>query len=161
MNRRQIALKLVLAELGLPATMDSFDDRLILQKAVYLAQQAGISLGYHYYWYLRGPYCRELTADAYTTLTDTPAGWSLGENSKTKLAKLKDFFAELKSQQDPVKAFELFASVLFAVVTGQAKADDESRIAQLMQSAGKNFSEGDVHDAIKGLRVHGFMPAAS
>lgn len=139
--------------------MDSFDDRLILQKAVYLTQQAGIPLGYHYYWYLRGPYCRELTADAYTTLSEIPAGWSLGDDSKQKLAKVKQFFALLKSQPDPVRAFELFASVLFAVVTGQAQADDGARITQLMQVAGKSFSEGDVNESIKSLRDQGFLPA--
>jgi uncharacterized protein YwgA len=159
MNRRQIALKLVLAELEVPATMDSFDDRLILQKAVYLAQQADISLGYHYYWYLRGPYCRELTADAYTTISETPGGWSLGDASKQKLAKIKQFFLKLKAKPDPVKAFELFASVLFAVKTGQAKADDGKHITQLMQAAGKSFSEGDVNEAIKCLREQGFLPA--
>ena len=159
MNRRQIGLKLVLAELEVPATMDSFDDRLILQKAVYLAQQAGIPLGYHYYWYLRGPYCRELTADAYTTLGDIPAGWNLDVGSKQKLGKIKELFAIIKAKPEPVKAFELFASVLFAVVTGQAQADDSAHITELMRAAGKSFSEGEVNESIQCLRSQGFLPA--
>ena len=159
MNRRQIALKLVLEELGVPETMDSFDDRLILQKAIYLAQQAGIPLGYHYYWYLRGPYSRELTADAFAMLGEAPAGWSLDEGSKQKLGKLNEFFSELKTEPNPVKAFELFASVLFAVVTGQAQAGDGNRITQLMHAAGKNFSLDEVNVAVLRLREQKFLPA--
>ncbi|MCB1125124.1 MAG: hypothetical protein KDM81_01410 [Verrucomicrobiae bacterium] len=158
MNRRQIALKLVLAELGIRATMESFDDRLILQKAVYLAQQAGIPLGYHYYWYLRGPYSRELTADAFATLTEAPAGWSLDQRSKRKLAKLKTFFREFKSGSSKVRAFEMFASVLFAVVTGQAQATNAAGITKLMRTAGKNFTEKEVNAAVQRLRDQGLLP---
>ncbi len=43
-----------------------FDQRLILQKTVYLLQRAaGIELDYHYNWYLRGPYSPTLARDAY------------------------------------------------------------------------------------------------
>jgi len=160
MNRRQIALKLVLAELDVPATMDSFGDRLILQKAVYLAQQAGIPLGYHFCWYLRGPYSRDLTADAYSTLSETPAGWTLGEALRQKLARLSDFMRQLKAEPDPVKAYELLASVLFSVNTGQAQVGDCGRITQLMRAAGKDFTQEEVNGAVQRLRTHSFLPAA-
>jgi len=55
MNRRQIALKLVLDSLGIQLSMSSFDERLALQKTIYLAQQMGVPLGYQFSWYLRGP----------------------------------------------------------------------------------------------------------
>lgn len=160
MNRRQIALKLVLEELDVPATMDSFDGRLIVQKAVYMAQQAGIPLGYHYYWYLRGPYSRELTGDAYETLGDTPEGWNLDEPTKKKLAPLKKFFKELNAEGDPVKNFELHASVLFTLATGQARENESHRITKLMHDAGKtSFSQEDVNGAIERLRGQNLLPS--
>ena len=64
MNRRQIGLKLVLNELGVASTMESFGERLFLQKEVYLAQQADILLGYHY-WFDRP----ELTGSAESRIT--------------------------------------------------------------------------------------------
>ena len=42
--------------------METFNDRLIFQKTVYLIQEFGIYLGYkNFSWYLRGPYSSELT----------------------------------------------------------------------------------------------------
>jgi len=151
MNLRQIALSLVLRELGLTSPLDTFDKRLILQKAIYLTQQSGISLGYHYYWYLYGPYSRDLTSDAHTALSKPPTGWSLDDGAKEKLKKIKAFFNKIKKQSKPAKGFELLASVLFSIVTGQANPADTTKIARLMKAAGKNFSRKEVDGAVKEL----------
>jgi hypothetical protein len=45
MDRQQIALKLAADGLGLHFKIGSFQDRLILQKAIYLVQAAGVHLG--------------------------------------------------------------------------------------------------------------------
>ncbi len=42
-------------------TMSEFDDRLRLQKFIYLMQSFDVYLGYDFSWYLRGPYCTRLT----------------------------------------------------------------------------------------------------
>jgi hypothetical protein len=66
MNAGRIELALVLKKLGrMPLELDSFAKRFDLQKRVYLAQVSGADLGYRYGWYLHGPYCRGLTADAF------------------------------------------------------------------------------------------------
>lgn len=59
-----MALQLCLNEVG-GFRMDSFSERLKYQKMVYLMQLFGIDLGYRFEWYLRGPYCTELTADGF------------------------------------------------------------------------------------------------
>lgn len=71
MERRQIGLKLVMDKLDLPVTVDSFDDRLILQKAIYLAEASGVRLGYYYRWYLRGPYCPAVAEDGFAVAADS------------------------------------------------------------------------------------------
>jgi hypothetical protein len=43
----------------------NFNDRLILQKTIYLLEQFGLHIGYYFSWYLRGPYSPALTRDAY------------------------------------------------------------------------------------------------
>ena len=63
MDRQQIGVKLAIDGLKLPFVIDTFMDRLIMQKAVYLAQAAGVNLGYYYHWYLHGPYSPSLTRD--------------------------------------------------------------------------------------------------
>ena len=65
MDARLAALKLVLNELGETSDISSVSERLRLQKAVYLTQALGLNLGYHYSWYLRGPYSTSLTQDYY------------------------------------------------------------------------------------------------
>lgn len=65
MDINQVALKLVLDGIGEDSSIASVDDRLRLQKAIYLSQAAGINLGYHYSWYVKGPYSPGLTQDYY------------------------------------------------------------------------------------------------
>ena len=40
--------------------MDNFNNRLIYQKVIYLMQNFGLSLGYGYSWYVKGPYSPDL-----------------------------------------------------------------------------------------------------
>ena len=47
MDRQQIGVKLAIDGLELPFKIDTFMDRLIMQKTVYLAQAAGVNLGYN------------------------------------------------------------------------------------------------------------------
>src|SRR5437870_2018728 len=42
-----------------------FDQRLIVQKTIYLLQAFGLYLGYPFSWYIRGPYSSLLSSDAY------------------------------------------------------------------------------------------------
>lgn len=42
-----------------------FNERLILQKTIYLMQSFNLFIGYHFNWYLRGPYSPVLTKDAF------------------------------------------------------------------------------------------------
>lgn len=64
---RQTLLAGVLRRIG-AFSVASFHDRLRLQKTVYLLQIFGIYLGYHFGWYLYGPYSPALTRDAFETL---------------------------------------------------------------------------------------------
>ena len=65
MDRQQIGVKLTADGLGLSFQVETFEDRLIMQKAIYLAQAAGVNLGYFYHWYLHGPYSPSLTRDEF------------------------------------------------------------------------------------------------
>jgi uncharacterized protein YwgA len=159
MNRRQIALKLVLDGLGMAPTMDSFDQRLTLQKTIYLIQQLGVPLGYHFSWYLRGPYSSELTSDAYANLdSEVPEGWTLGKSLDAKLSKAKPFIDRIRKKRDSVQELEKLASVLFVIKTGQASVKDTGKITARMQAAGKGFTQEEVDDAVQTLHQNGFLP---
>ena len=67
MDQRLAGIYLVmreLRELG-DFSLKSFDDRLFLQKAIYLLQILGVDLRFRFSWYLRGPYSNALTQCAF------------------------------------------------------------------------------------------------
>lgn len=67
MNAARIELKLVLdqADIG-DINLETFSQRFNIQKRIYLIQLMGFDLGYRFGWYIRGPYSRPLTAEAFT-----------------------------------------------------------------------------------------------
>jgi uncharacterized protein YwgA len=74
-DHSRILLKLILGELGMDKPqLDSFTDRLCVQKYVYLTQVVGLGLGYRYNWYLRGPYSPALTQDAFALPEEIQSG---------------------------------------------------------------------------------------
>ncbi|MDP6546819.1 MAG: hypothetical protein QGH60_22830 [Phycisphaerae bacterium] len=123
MGRRQIALKLVMDHLGLPVQLDSFGDRLILQKAIYCAQAAGVNLGYFYQWYLRGPYCPAVAEDGFAVSDESAQGinesesWTLDDSSVAKLDRIRDLLVE--DRDALATKLELLASVHFLIDHGQ------------------------------------------
>ncbi len=75
--------------------IDSFDERLTLQKYVYLALQAGFDLGFRYSWYHYGPYSPSLTEAAYyykenkKYYDELPQMFRLSEAGKQSLNKVR------------------------------------------------------------------------
>lgn len=65
MGPTHVLLKLFMDEADLSEELDTFDERFQLQKNMYLTQVLGFDMRYRFAWYLRGPYSRELTADAF------------------------------------------------------------------------------------------------
>jgi uncharacterized protein YwgA len=144
--------------------IDGFVDRLILQKAIYLAQAAGVNLGYYYHWYLYGPYSPSLTRDEYaiamdiSTGLDESKGWSLDSTSSQRLEKMRAIFAE--PQRDKLaKKLELLASVHFLIDRRQVSIVDTKRITKTLKLYKDYFSEKDVEEALEELKTYG-LPAA-
>lgn len=159
MDRRQIALKLTMDRLGLRFAIDRFNDRLVLQKAVYLAQAAGIGLGYHYRWYLYGPYSPALTRDAYAVAMDLAAGndeskgWRLDETSVERLEGVKPLFCEEDRGELP-RWLELLASVHFLLVQEQVPEGSVSALRERLLAYEKDFSDEEVGQALGELRAN-------
>jgi uncharacterized protein YwgA len=63
METKQLVLKRTLEAIKEDLDVVGLDNRLRLQKAIYLVQAAGADLGYRYSWYIKGPYSTGLTQD--------------------------------------------------------------------------------------------------
>jgi len=94
-----------------PFNMNSFSDRLLLQKKVYLLEEMGLNLGYNFRKYIRGPYSSKLAADGYK-MEVGKIGSRDGNISKELLEKLE--ILGKNHESDPLW-FELLASVLFLI----------------------------------------------
>ena len=66
MNNIDIANGIVFQKLGI--SNETFENRLISQKKMYILQALGTDLGYEYSWYIRGPYSPSLTNYIYNNI---------------------------------------------------------------------------------------------
>jgi len=162
MNKQQIALKLIVDELGVDFSVESFQDRLILQKASYLTQAAGVNLGYYFSWYLYGPYCSSLASDAFSISdeldadSDESRGWQLDEKTAAKLTRVRALI-EGCGPEDCAKRFELLASVHFLVTRKNMPVSGVGALTSMLRNLGKDFDEGEVASATEGLARHGII----
>ena len=74
MNAARMELALALNYLNVPIDLATFSKRFNLQKKIYLAQIAGVDLGYRFGWYIHGPYCKSLTEDLFTLRDELAEG---------------------------------------------------------------------------------------
>jgi uncharacterized protein YwgA len=158
MDKKQIAIKLTIDTLGLSFNIDSFPKRLILQKAIYLAQAIGVNFGYHYRWYLKGPYCNSLADDGFAVASqidnkDEYKGWTLDKVAVSALEKIKPIVSEKKGGIEKLaKDLELLASVHFLIVRGQVSEDNILGIVKILQDNNKIFNAQEVQEALAKLR---------
>jgi uncharacterized protein YwgA len=162
MDMQQIRLGLVLRETGVPLNVRQFSERLILQKSGYLLQQAGVSLGYHFSWYLRGPYSPDYTDDVFALAGATPEDraelneWKLDEGSHAVAERIKGLFESAWKHARPDRWLELLASALFLLRTRQVSAHDAAGIVQVLEKNDKHYSEHEVVEGLEELRRYGF-----
>jgi len=162
MDRQQIGLKLTVNGLNLPFQINTFEDRLILQKALYLAQVAGVNLGYYYYWYLHGPYSPSLTRDEYaigfeiSQDIDDSEGWKLDDESSERLKKLQNLIPK-SDRPELRRKLELLASVHFLINRRQVRQNDAREIAETLKRFNKDFSEEEVQKALRELINYGLL----
>jgi hypothetical protein len=162
MDLQQIRLGLVLREAGVSVNVRSFADRLIMQKTGYLLQQAGVSLGYHFSWYLRGPYSPDYTDDVFTLAGAGAEAveldeWKLDPPSLDVVGRVKGLFQSALRTGGAARWLELLASALFLIRTRQANANDTAGIVNVLRKNDKFYSEQEVADGLAELRRYGFQ----
>src|SRR5579871_25070 len=144
MDTQQIGLKLAIDAVGLPFTLTSFDDRLIIQKAVSIVQAAGVDLGYNFHWYLRGPYSSALTKDAFAIAasqeTEEFNRYKFDETSNQRLNRLKDMFG-IPDRSALASKLELLGSTLYLLRSQRSSGQDVADLKKVLHNYGKDFSE--------------------
>lgn len=81
-------------------SMESFENRFLVQKYIYLSQRLGLKLGYVYNLYHRGPYASPLAGAAFTVLDESSSlvEEKLNDDEMKTLEKVSKFVKKLNSQ---------------------------------------------------------------
>lgn len=146
MNNSHIATAIAIRDLHC-FTLESINDRILLQKKVYLAQDIGLPLGYGYSWYIHGPYSTDLTAVAYQII---PEGDTAIENHSlkepyasiiTKVNSLENAIDEQNLTISVVQWYELIASIAYWYERGYST---EEKTVEKIQETKPQFTEEQI-----------------
>ena len=160
MTDSRLLLYMILKEFG-GINLNDFDDRLTLQKRIYLLQRFGLDLDYRYNWYVRGPYCPQLTEDAYRAQSQTSDlriqsnSFDLTEETKSVIVSYKQFEQQLHGPDLPL-LLELSASIHYLLHVGFLPGGkSKENIQQALRDRGKQFSDDQFEKAWTALNSIG------
>ena len=109
----EIPIETAFRKLGMKANVSTFEDRIKLQKIVYLCEELfGLKLGFasSFSWYLHGPYSPTLTRVVFRKKEGKPIGYSQFDELKAVVAR--DFF---KRYSHPADKLELIGSLYYII----------------------------------------------
>lgn len=153
MNRGSVELGFALKQIkDYDFSMNEFNDRLKLQKLVYLLQSCGVYLGYDFSWYLRGPYCSLLAHNGFS-LQDIYH--RIPDNIKLKDSKDKSNFTKFLKfvMNKDIGDLEIAASLHhLKEVRGDTLTDED--IIKMVIAKRKNFTEQQVNKIWKEMKKH-------
>lgn len=125
--------------------LDSFNDKLTIQKATYLSEKLGMSFKYSFGWYVRGTYSSSLTTDLYNSYLGTATNKSdYTPTSKDEII-LKQIETVMSTLDTPAASLELVSSVVYAL---KDQNMDDKNIISFINRTKPWFSEKDTKKAI-------------
>lgn len=91
--------------------VETFENRLKLQKLFFFLKNCGIDLGYNFGLYIRGPYCPELTRDAFQVQDWEVAREVIFDNSEIE-DKFLECINKFKDYKDDVTWLEVATTLI-------------------------------------------------
>lgn len=107
-------------------SLDNFDDRLRLQKIVFLARMIGFNSGYSFDWYVRGPYSPSLTKMLFSANEEGRLileNVTLQDTEELTVQQLREF---LQDDVSSPKILELLASVWYFIRRSSYSEDERN-----------------------------------
>lgn len=140
---RSFAWVLVLLNSLTKPSVRTFNDRLRLQKLVFLARQVGFDVGFSFSWYIHGPYSPSLTNFLYTANSTGILGASpeIPPAEKHELEASVNRLKELLHEDvDNPKTLELLASVWYALPQGLVEESRKKAVARMLNQIKPDFA---------------------
>lgn len=135
MERKENLAKIVnsLKKVGFDFKVNYFNNRLKLQKYIFLLRRYGIDLGYSYNYYIRGPYSPEL-ADDYYNLPEVDGELELPEDFLRLIKDKSERWLELASSL--VMVFEKYPGIgedeAIRIVAG-SKLENPDKLRRILE----------------------------
>jgi uncharacterized protein YwgA len=132
----------------------NFDKRLEIQKKFYLLEEAGADLGYHFSWYIHGPYSTSLASDTYSLASVTDFNSFVGDLNQGALRKLRGLITSIQKLSSPAKQqsywLELLSCVHYVMKHSYPTAKSRKEaINAIVSLKGTKFSEQDIGKAYR------------
>lgn len=107
------------------------DDRILLQKAVFLMREVGVSCGkYFFVWDNYGPFSSELSDDMKVTVDPDEENMQFNDRAKAVIKELSELFSS-NSEYEQRRWVEAIASLKYMKDYMYPLYDDEKLIAEL------------------------------
>lgn len=114
---------------------DVFEDRLEMQKAVYLLQNMGISVGdYRFMWYKHGPYSQTLQNDILTLQNTSNVNIAFSTDAKKAISALKTAIFKEGIEYNMCQWIECLGSLQYIKDTILPSSVDEEIILSELES---------------------------
>jgi uncharacterized protein YwgA len=160
-DKRALGIYMVMNELG-GFKIDDIEDRVYLQKAIYLLQLLGVDLRFRFRWYLRGPYSRELALYSFDIRERIDEFKELADSAQIrkvvaeKVSLLKNIVQKQPADIGRSKWLELISSVHYVKHISSANPESITRaeIQEALEEAGKReFKKEQIEEAWQELEA--------
>lgn len=135
----------VFKELGVEPKLDTLNDRIKIQKLVYLSEISGIDLGFSFRWYIHGPYSPELTRVLFGKETGTSSNLS-NYDFRKELDGLKSIIGDAIQSSS---SLELIASLHYVLSIAKRQKSSEKAALEIIHEQKPQFTKEDVNDGLK------------
>lgn len=148
MDERKIKLACVLKLFDRHPDMSSHENRLILQKIVYILKCRGVGLNYFFGWYIRGPYSCSLATDGYVLSNEPYLGAPIisGEEMRT----VKEVREALGEDIKNGKKMEIIASLLF--LKNDCRFLDDAGLVERLRGRKPWLAESEILEGLEKLK---------
>lgn len=116
-------------EVGKKLNVDSFEDKLVIQKTICLLELMGFKVGYSFSLYVRGPYSPDLTNDMYGHRAEVEGlrtNYELAKNEKQMLMQV----SEVSDNLDPTM-LEIMSTYAYFIKKGEISRDALTKLKKL------------------------------
>lgn len=140
----------IIEQLGTTASLATFEERLRLQKLVYLSEVFGINLGFPFNWHIRGPYSPELSKVMFEKVRGERRQ-AIDKSDEEKIRALRNF---LGSDIESSDKLELIGSLHFLLDLARKDKKSPEVAIDLLCKAKPQFSKHEAVAYYKKIKSH-------